>query len=170
MKVKVLLVAIFALGFPLSLWAQINPYIPLMGRQPQINTIGPQQIYEIEAARAQRAQRELMEEQARVLRQQNSQSPPPAASAPPKHVQDWLKAAQPRLYLFPDFDSVVFAPDVSISDDMIRLMSGSTYAADIAYYFGKNKTEAKAVYDMQLMDASKAISKIETRIKANPRK
>lgn len=167
---KILLVVIFALGFPLSLRAQINPYIPMMIRPPQINSIGPQQIYEIEAARAQRAQRELMEEQARGLRQQNSQNSSPGAIPPPKHVQDWLKAAQPRLYLFPDFDSVVFSPDVSISDDMIRLMSGSTYAADIAYYFGKNKTEAKAIYSMQLMQASKAIASIESRIKANPRK
>ena len=86
---------------------------------------------------------------------------------PDPFMVEWLKAAAPRMGLFSDFDSVVFAPDVAINVDMIRLMTPSTFAADIAYYLGTHKTEALAISNMNLPDAAKAITRIETRLKPN---
>lgn len=161
-----------------SALAQINSNIPLMVQPMQLpNPII--QMQQIEAARAQAAQARLMEEQARALENQNrqiqSQQNQPqqqqANNAPSeKLMADWYKAAQPRLYLYPDFDKVVYASDVPITTDMIKLMSGSPYAADIAYYFGTHKTEAAAIAQMPLLEQSLAISKIEKRIKASPKK
>jgi len=82
----------------------------------------------------------------------------------------WLKSAQPRMHLFPDFQQVVFSQDLAISDDMIEIMAPSPFAADIAYYLGTHKIEAMAIKTMSLADASQAISGIESRLLANLRK
>lgn len=79
----------------------------------------------------------------------------------------WIIAAQPRMHIFPDFEKVVFAPNVSITDDMVRLMSSSTYAADIAYYLATHKAEAKAISLMPLLDAARAIDRIESQVKVS---
>ena len=155
-----------------SALAQINSNIPLMVQPLRIDN-SMLQMQQIEAARAQAAQARLMEEQARALENQNrqNQAQQNQSNAPSEKVMaDWYKAAQPRLYLYPDFDKVVYASDVTITTDMIKLMSGSPYAADIAYYFGTHKTEASAIAQMPLLEQSQAISKIEKRIKASPKK
>jgi len=128
---------------------------------------------QFEALRAARAQADMLEAQARRAAQKDMNRQAPVAAAPPPKnseqvdpaLREWLKAAGPRLHLFPDFDKVVFSNDVSITDEMIRLMAGSPYAADIAYYFGTHKTESKAVSQMPLLEAARAISSIEERVK-----
>lgn len=82
----------------------------------------------------------------------------------------FLKAAEPRMHLYPDFKKVVYAKDLSISKDMIRLISRKTLAADIAYYFGKHKAESKAVSLMSYSNAALEIDKIEKRLKILLRK
>ena len=79
-------------------------------------------------------------------------------SAPASSYSEaWLAKANLRRNLFKDFDRVVFAPDVRITDDMVMLMSSSQYAADLAYYFGTHKAEALAISRMPLLDAARAI-------------
>ena len=62
---------------------------------------------------------------------------------------------------------MVFESDVAITPDMVRLMAGSDYAADIAYYLGKHKAEARAIAMLPLLDAARAIDAIEARLKAD---
>lgn len=166
------------LGVGSSALAQINSNIPLMVQPPRFDS-PILQMQQIEAARAQAAQARLMEEQARALENQNRQNQSqqnqrqqqqPNNAPSEKVMADWYKAAQPRLYLYPDFDKVVYASDVTITTDMIKLMSGSPYAADITYYFGTHKTEASAIAQMPLLEQSQAILKIEQRIKASQKK
>ncbi len=116
-------------------------------------------------------QRRLIEEQTRALQLENNQREA-AARRPERsevvqemspYMQQWLKSAQPRMHLFPDFEKVVFAPDLAISEDMIKLMAASPYAADIAYYLGSHKMEAVAIRDMPMLDAARSISEIEKR-------
>lgn len=90
---------------------------------------------------------------------------PPASSDP--YLQEWLAKAQPRMGLYPDFAAVVFESDVAITPDMVRLMAGSDYAADIAYYLGTHKAEARAIAMLPLLDAARAIDAIEARLKAD---
>lgn len=78
-------------------------------------------------------------------------------------LDKWLISAQPRMHLYKDFDKVVFAPDVPISESMIDLMSDSQYAADIAYYLATHKIESLAISKMNSFSAAKALAVIEQR-------
>lgn len=152
--------------------AQLNPMIPLMGRPLQLNLPDPlQQAMQIEQIRALRmqneqaeAQRRHMEEQARA---QEKQRQPPANNQSDPVIDEWLKAAAPRMGLYQDFEKIVFSPDVPITTDMIRLMTPSPLAADIAYYLGTNKTESLAITKMSLVEAARSIDRIEARLKAS---
>jgi hypothetical protein len=90
---------------------------------------------------------------------------PPASSDP--YLQEWMAKAQPRMGLYPDFAAVVFESDVAITPDMVKLMAGSEFAADIAYYLGTHKAEARAIAMLPLLDAARAIDAIEAQIKAD---
>lgn len=183
MRLRILLV-ICALGWQMGAYGQINPMIPLMVQPLRLESplLRMQQLEALRAATAQAAMAEfqarraaheaaIAEAEARraAEEERNRQSTPAPTPQQPGPIdpviQDWLKAALPRLHLYPDFDKVVFAPDVPITTDMVRLMAGSTYAADIAYYFGTHKAEAWAVSQMPLLEASRAVSAIEERVK-----
>lgn len=158
-------------------------YTIAMQGHPTVELMNPmviaQQMQAIQAARAQaerdRTEAQLLYEQNRALQRQNDATsnkvtiaPPPVAppGALPSYMQEWLVAAQPRMHLFDDFDAVVFAPDVSISDDMIKFMAAhhSPLAADVAYYLGKHKAEALAISQMPSIKQAAAIHSIEYRL------
>ena len=118
------------------------------------------------------AQRRFIEEQTRALQLENrrreeqalkAQAPQIANELPPFMLQ-WLKSAQPRMHFFPDCQQVVFSQDLAISDDMIKMMAPSPFAADIAYYLGTHKMEAVAIKGMPMLDAARSISDIEKRL------
>lgn len=82
-------------------------------------------------------------------------------------IDEWLKAAAPRMGLYADFEKVVFASDVPITNDMIRLMTSSPLAADIAYYLGMHKFESLAISKMNLLQAARSLEQIENRLKTS---
>ena len=102
------------------------------------------------------AQSRLMDEQTRALQLENQRreaenrqattAQPGQGPAPTRHdleiMARWQSAAIPRMGRYPDFAEVALAPDVAITIPMIELMSSSPYAADIAYYLGKNKAKS----------------------------
>lgn len=161
--------------------AQINPMIPLMVRPPQFNFPDPlQQAMQIEQIRALRIQNEQAEAQRRAIeaqaRNRDTQAQPQVNSSGEQQsrtsgqldpvIDEWLKAAAPRMGLYPDFEKVVFAPDVTITVDMIRLMTPSPLAADIAYYLGTHKMESLAISKLSLIEAARSIDRIESQLKA----
>ena len=81
-------------------------------------------------------------------------------------IEDWLSAAAPRMGLYPDFEKVVFSPDVPITTDMVRLITSSPLAADMAYYLGTHKMESLAISKMSLADAAQSLSQLEARLKS----
>jgi hypothetical protein len=93
--------------------------------------------------------------------------PTPPATVSDPYLQEWLTKAQPRMGLYPDFAAVVFESDVAITPDMVKLMAGSEFAADIAYYLGTHKAEARAIAMLPLLDAARAIDAIEAQTKAD---
>ena len=150
--------------------------IPLMVQPLQLPNplLQMQQMEQIRAIQLQNEQARLqlraMEEQRQqdeLKRQQKAASDSGAQTQAPLDpiMQDWLKAAASRMHLYSDFDKVVFAPDVPINIDMIRLMSRSPFAADIAYYMATHKTEALAISQMPLLDAARAVDRIEADFK-----
>ena len=68
--------------------------------------------------------------------------------------------------LYPDFEKVVFSPDVPITTDMVRLITSSPLAADMAYYLGTHKMESLAISKMSLADAAQSLSQLEARLKS----
>lgn len=174
MKIRISFFVVFASAAASAL-AQINPMIPLMVQPLQLqNPI--LQMQQIEQLRSIQLQNEQAKIQMRALEEQRQQeaknqqkntqenSSQKAPSIDPL-IQDWLKAAGPRMHLYADFEKVVFAPDVSINLDMIRLMSRSQFAADIAYYLGTHKMETLAISQMALLDAARAVDRIEAEFK-----
>lgn len=83
----------------------------------------------------------------------------------PEYLQMWYQRAQPRMGLYPDFAEKVFADNVAITPGMVMLMSGSDYAADIAYYLATHQAEARAISQLHLLDAARAIDRIEKELK-----
>ncbi len=152
--------------------AQMNSSIPLMVQPLQLQN-PMQQMQQMEQIRAIQLQNQMLEDQRRAQQLQNQQREEEARRQQSQQVaqpadpiiDEWLKVAAPRMSLYPDFEKVVFASDVSINMDMIRLMTSSPLAADIAYYLGSNKLEALAISKMNLADASKSIDRIEKKLK-----
>ena len=159
--------------------APVHAQIPLMVQPLQLQSplMLMQQAEQIRALQIQNEQaenqRRNMEEQARAQERQRrqqaeqSQQKSQANNQPDPVIDEWLKAAAPRMGLYADFEKVVFAPDVSITTDMIRLMTPSPLAADIAYYLGSHKIESLAISKMSLVEAARSIDRIESKLKAS---
>lgn len=81
-------------------------------------------------------------------------------------LQKFDQAIRYRRYRWKDFDQVVFAPDVSISMDMVGLMAESPIAADIAYYLGTHKDDAARISALPLPTAAREIFAIEEKLQA----
>ena len=114
------------------------------------------------------AQTELYRAQAEAVRAQGQQAPAPSGQAPanPNYLTQWMEAARPRMGLYPDFEKVVFAREVNITPDMVRLMTSSPMAADIAYYLATHRAEATAISQMPLLEAARAIDRIESELQS----
>lgn len=179
-KLKKLLLILFSLLVHSIAQAQVP--IPLQIRSIQLPD-PLQMMQQAEQIRAIQLQNEQaafqlrqMEEQRRAKERQRQkqneelQGQAKSANQSDPIIDDWLKAAAPRMSLYKDFEKVVFAPDVSITTDMIRLMTPSTLAADIAYYLGTNKMESLAISKMSLVEAARSIDRIEAQLqKSTPK-
>jgi hypothetical protein len=144
---------------------QLQNPLQMMQQAEQIRAI---QLQNEQAAFQLRQMKELQEQekqrrQAEVARSEQRQP----NTQPDPVIDEWLKAAAPRMGLYPDFEKVVFASDVAITTDMIRLMTPSPLAADIAYYLGSHKIESRAISMMTLVQAARTIDQIESRLKSS---
>lgn len=80
-------------------------------------------------------------------------------------LRKWRVAAEPRMHLHKDFAKIVYASDLSLTIPMIEVMAASTYAADLAYFLGSNKSTAREISLMNFDEMRKAIGKIESKIR-----
>jgi hypothetical protein len=123
---------------------QLPNTLQMMQQAEQIRAIqlqNEQAAFQLRQMEEQRRAQERQRQQQNEERQRQSQS----VNQPDPIIDEWLKAAAPRMGFYKDFEKVVFAADVAITTDMIRLMTPSTYAADIAYYLGTKKLESLAI-------------------------
>ena len=142
---------------------QLPDTLQMMQQAEQIRAIQLQNEQAAFQLRQMEEQRRAKERQ-RQKQHEDLQGQAKSANQPDPIIDDWLKAAAPRMNLYKDFEKVVFAPDVSITTDMIRLMTPSTFAADIAYYLGTNKLESLAISKMSLVEAARSIDRIESNL------
>jgi len=64
---------------------------------------------------------------------------------------------------YDDFDEVAMNVTVPYSQDMLDIITDSDNTADIAYYFGKNISEAERVSRLPALEAAREIGKIEAK-------
>ncbi|MCT2559233.1 hypothetical protein N0B51_09575 [Tsuneonella sp. YG55] len=126
----------------------------------------------VRRSRNARAERERLEAEAEyyraqteAVRNQGARQTPSTAAQPPEYLTAWLRAAQPRMGLYPDFEQKVFAPEVNITPDMVRLMTSSPLAADISYYLATHRAETTAISQLPLLEAARAIDRIESELR-----
>ena len=73
-----------------------------------------------------------------------------------------MEAIKSRKAMYPDFDKVVLHGNAPVTPSMLRLMSESPYAADIAYYLGQHPEQSGAIARMPPEQARSAIKQIES--------
>jgi hypothetical protein len=67
-----------------------------------------------------------------------------------------------------DFDEVVLAEDLNISDAMVEAIAFSDSAEDVLYYLGKHPDESEAIAKMPPIMAARELGKVEAKL--NPTK
>lgn len=67
-----------------------------------------------------------------------------------------------------DFDDVIGADDVSITEDMVIAMSEADDPGAIAYHLGKNKNEASRIAKLSPIRQGREIGKLEAKLSAEP--
>ena len=67
---------------------------------------------------------------------------------------------------YDDFEEVALSQTVPITPAIAEILAETDNPADVAYYLGKNRTEAVSISRMTPVGAARAIAKIETKLEA----
>jgi len=71
---------------------------------------------------------------------------------------------------YPNFDELVNAPDLAITNDMVKALSVTDDPTSIAYYLANNKTEAARIAGLKPLGIAREFGRIETKLAAAPTK
>lgn len=71
---------------------------------------------------------------------------------------------------YDNFDELIKAPDLRISEDMVIAMADTENPADIAHYLATNKAEAARIAELPPRTQAKEIGKLEAKLSAEPPK
>jgi multidrug efflux pump subunit AcrA (membrane-fusion protein) len=105
----------------------------------------------------QRAAREA-EEQAQAARRAAEQAEAYDRQITAQAFQAQVEEAKTR---YADFEAVVYAPHVPITDDMVAVIQSSDVGADLAYHLGKNPALAARIAKMRPIEAARELGRIE---------
>lgn len=75
--------------------------------------------------------------------------------------ENWAAQADEARTRYADFDAVVTAPDVPITENMATLLGMSDVGADVAYYLGTHKEQARALAQMPVPELMGAMRMLE---------
>lgn len=78
-----------------------------------------------------------------------------------ERAENWKDQIQEGRAKYSDFDAVTQRPDLPISLELAETIADSDYAADVAYYFGKNPEEARAWQALPKHQRDRAFGRIE---------
>lgn len=78
--------------------------------------------------------------------------------------ENWVAQTEEARKRYSDFDAVVSAPDVPITETMAQMIAGLDSAADVAYHLGTNKAEAAQIAQMPPIEQAMAIGRLEASI------
>lgn len=80
-----------------------------------------------------------------------------------KRAEAWSEIVAEARQAMPDFDAV-FDANVPVSEAMAELIMESDDSAQVAYWLGKNRAEARRIAEMSPVEAARAIGRIEARL------
>lgn len=69
---------------------------------------------------------------------------------------------------YEDFDSVAFSPDLPITEAMADVIRTSEKGAELAYYLGKNRSEADRISSLPIAQQGAALARLESKISDAP--
>ena len=70
---------------------------------------------------------------------------------------------------YEDFEKLVTAPDLALTEDVLSIVLESDTASDIAYYLATHKDETREIAEMTPRKMQKALLKIEMKLEASPK-
>ncbi len=79
--------------------------------------------------------------------------------------ENWAAQVAEAKTRYADFDQVVFADDVPVTEGMAKIMATSDHGADVAYYLGMNKAEAAQIARMPPIEQAMALGRLEATVK-----
>jgi hypothetical protein len=85
-----------------------------------------------------------------------------------KREETWTKKVSEASKKYDDFDEVAFAEDLPIAPAMAAAMRDSDLGPDVAYYLGKNPSEAQRISQLSPAAQVREIGKIEARLEMKP--
>lgn len=85
-----------------------------------------------------------------------------------KREETWTKKVTEASKKYDDFDEVAFAEDLPIAPAMAAAMRDSDLGPDVAYYLGKNPSEAQRISQLSPAAQVREIGKIEARLEMKP--
>lgn len=65
---------------------------------------------------------------------------------------------------YADFEAVAYSPNVTITEQMVRVMADSEAGADIAYHLGQHPEKAASISRMQPLEMARAIGRLEATV------
>lgn len=81
-----------------------------------------------------------------------------------KTLDTYQKRVAQAVKELPDFDDVVYRPDVTISDVMAHTIMESDAGPKVAYYLGTHPDEAERIADLSPVAAIKELTRIEDKL------
>lgn len=80
----------------------------------------------------------------------------------------WKQKLDAAATKFDDFEDVVFSDDLAITDVMGEAIKDSDVGPEVAYYLGKNASEAKRIASLSPVAQVREIGKIEAQLNSKP--
>ena len=86
-----------------------------------------------------------------------------------EQTEKFLAKVENATERYPDFQTVVSNPSLSINSGMAEFISDSDLGADVAYYLGTNPMKAAQIAQMSPIKAARELTRIEAEIAAKPK-
>lgn len=128
-----------------------DEYLASLSAHKAMESMDNRRVSELEREAAERkAQRESLQQKQMAEAQQN-----------------WAAQVDEAKTRYADFDAVVAAPDVAISQDMAAVLAMSDAGADMAYHLGTNKAQALQLAQMPKAQMIGAMQMLEQFVSSN---